>query len=448
MKRIVVIAREDRAQAEGGHAALLMTGQRHSVDQLTFELRLIDAPDDGQGSNERLVSPREPLASRLTDDGLEITIGPDITELPELVAGTAVEIIVRPLDVKGEFLWPDITPRARPKRRTVVARAPFREAQATVGPKDFAATAADRFLPEADAGSLAPVDTDLSGVPEIAGQTEVRAPVTPDRMPSPVAAARPGASHLEVAAVPAKVVATAAAQLPRAHVELPATDRPNPGQSGKVASSPLQAKSGRQWPALAAAAVAGALALPGLLFLANGGRLPAWIGGLQRETVGATARTGKSANSPAASEIFDLLAPEPRSPAGLDAGGVSADRALALAAQSLQGAAGQRDTAEGAFWLQRYLAARLSDPLITRALTQLGSAHAEPSSGTPDYAKAHRSWQLAGAYGDPVALCFLATLHANGLGVPADRTVAHRWHSAAMAAGGCGEPVPGTPAKP
>jgi TPR repeat protein len=175
------------------------------------------------------------------------------------------------------------------------------------------------------------------------------------------------------------------------------------------------------------------------IWLAAGERLQQWLGVM---VIGAkVSQPAPPAPAPALPggspvDLYDLLVPGARSPSGIDAAGVSADRALALASESLQGSE-RRNTVEGAFWLRRYLAERIGSPVTARALTQLGSALAEPSAGAPDYARAHRAWQMAAAYGDPVAMCFLAALHASGLGVPADKAAAERWQAAAQAAGGC-----------
>lgn len=429
MKPIVVMAFEDRSRPEGGHATLLLADVKRRPEPLRFELRLIDQSDPGDGTPSRLVRDHEAISSRLNAEGLEITIGPDITELPELTAGTAVEIEVPSLDVKGEFLWPDIAMRVRPKRRTVIARAPVREllqsqqhppevvaaldAEVPVGPIAVAATAADF---EKASSASRPVSPIVHGISATTATTATTGGLASTQTPSaPARRAPPSASA-------APHPRSAAASVPAAPL-----------------ASPLPA---RTWPRFAAAIIASVLAIQAALYFALGGQIPAWLGRLPNEASAGPSGGAKSdvaAQAPS-TEIFDLLAPGTRSPSGVEARSVTVERAVALAAGNLQGVASQRNTAEGIFWLQHYLAGRLGDPQVVRALTQLGSAHAEPSSGPPDYAKAQRLWQIAGAFGDPIALCFLATLHSNGLGVPIDRALAARWHAAAISAGGCGAP--------
>ena len=125
------------------------------------------------------------------------------------------------------------------------------------------------------------------------------------------------------------------------------------------------------------------------------------------------------------------------SPRGLQARGVAPAKALETASGLLQATGAARDTDEAAFWLKRYLGQSIGEERSLRALTQLGSAYAEPSSAAADFVKARQLWEIAGAAGDPVALCFLGTLQEHGLGVPQSRTGAYRWYERAKQAGGC-----------
>ncbi len=51
--------------------------------------------------------------------------------------------------------------------------------------------------------------------------------------------------------------------------------------------------------------------------------------------------------------------------------------------------------------------------------------------------KARLLWELAGAAGDPVAMCFLGLLHENGLGSAPDKRTALQWYERSKLAGGC-----------
>ena len=134
--------------------------------------------------------------------------------------------------------------------------------------------------------------------------------------------------------------------------------------------------------------------------------------------------------------IYDALARGPVSPRGVAAEGVSPARALERAHALLHGGSERRDTEEGIYWLKHHLAASVGTERSGIVLTQLGSAYAEPSSGPPEFGRARAVWELAAAFGDPVAMCFLAVIHERGLGVGTNTAIAKAWLSRAEAAGG------------
>ena len=79
------------------------------------------------------------------------------------------------------------------------------------------------------------------------------------------------------------------------------------------------------------------------------------------------------------------------------------------------------------YWLKRYVLATAGAVHSRIVLPPLGSVYASPVDGKRDLARAIVAWELAGALGDTVALCFLATLHEQGLGVAADNATAEPW---------------------
>jgi TPR repeat protein len=132
-----------------------------------------------------------------------------------------------------------------------------------------------------------------------------------------------------------------------------------------------------------------------------------------------------------------LLAASDRSPRGRSTADVGFAAALTLADRHLHGDDQPRDQPEASFWLRHALSLQLDTETTRWALTQLGTLHAAPEVGQPDYAKARLLWELAGALGDPVALCFNAALHEYGLGLPKQRDRAHGLYARAREAGGC-----------
>lgn len=131
----------------------------------------------------------------------------------------------------------------------------------------------------------------------------------------------------------------------------------------------------------------------------------------------------------------------PTSPRGGTVAGVNPTRALERAELHLADG-GDRDTAEGAFWLRIYLAATSGESLHVRALTQLGQAHAAPTSGSPDHTLARQHWELAAAMGDANAMCLLSALYTNGRGVTADAVTARHWLERARRIADCPEQQP------
>lgn len=135
--------------------------------------------------------------------------------------------------------------------------------------------------------------------------------------------------------------------------------------------------------------------------------------------------------------LFDILSPGAVSPRGRAAAGVDRDAALALADTYIHGDAATVDLKEGEFWIRHAVGRLMADGRLKWALTQLGTVYAAPGETAPDFEKARLMWQLSGALGDAVALCFLGNLHEYGLGVPASRDAALSWYERGRTAGGC-----------
>jgi hypothetical protein len=164
--------------------------------------------------------------------------------------------------------------------------------------------------------------------------------------------------------------------------------------------------------------------------------------GVTTASVAATAATAVLATpgtarslAEASVTLKDVFSLDKVSPRGRSAVDVDLTTALRLADEGLHGAATDRQ--ESAFWLRKSLSLVLNQDEVKWALTQLGSTYAAPASGPPDYTKARLIWEIAGSQGDPVALCFLGSLHEIGMGVQASKPTALGYFNAAKAAGGC-----------
>ena len=176
----------------------------------------------------------------------------------------------------------------------------------------------------------------------------------------------------------------------------------------------------------AATAVAAVLVLQGLFWFGGG-----WHISSAASPAAAVSSPGMDGSS------YDLFAVGPVSPRGVQARDSNPTKALENAQAALMTPGAPRDSEEASYWLRRYITSAGSDERTRRVLTQLGTTFADTANHLAEYGKARQVWELASAFGDPVAMCFLGTLHENGLGVASDRRVALQWYERAKTAGGC-----------
>ncbi len=516
MRKVSVHAYEDPGRPDGGHAVLLLHGITDAPKAPAFRLK----PGDASASSDASGWPQgelKPIASRITTEGLELQLGPEITESELLLPGTLVEIEVQSAGARGEFLWPNIAPVLRPKRRTVIVNGPKRKAAAAEAAKSEAETpdagsgdkkpepaVADTAAAQADAA--APLNA-KKPAPETAATPEpaVAAPAEPMAAPAPPAAEKPAAEAptkpaaalaKPARAAPAPVAgnlrgaapvsttapAPYAAAVRGAETSAPAamlrggriaapepqprtTARAEPdagfyphARDSRLADSRGAPPSASRRNANLAQALIGIVAMGAALFVLSressirtvapqpSGDAATTVALAPPQSAAVTERAstpgGDTAGTappapqaPAPHTLFDTLTVSAISPRGTSGAGVSPSRALENANAQLTGPS--RDADEAGFWLRRYITQTLGNDRTQRALTQLGSVYAEPASGTPDYVKARLLWEIAGASGDPVALCFLGLLSENGLGGPADKKAALTWYERSKQSGGC-----------
>lgn len=530
MRKVSVHAYEDPGRPEGGHAVVLLHGLTKAPNAPTFRLKPADA-STGADANGWPQGDLKPIASRITAEGLELQIGPEVTESELLLAGTLVEIEVQSAGARGEFLWPNIAPVLRPKRRTVIVNGPKRkspaasetaktdgetadagsgdgtpepEADVTTARAEPGASAA----PPAEAAVEAPPTAEASAAPaapspslldqlsaldDIANDAAPPVAGTPQPTPAkpPLAATVSAAAAIlrgaaPVSTTPAAPHGAGSSTLRGAAVSAPpATLRggqiaaPEPQPRGATAARPSRPESNpgfyphardsriaesRGNPAAAsrrnanlAQALIGIVAMGAALFVLSressirtvapqpAGDAATTVAlapppGAPAERAGTPASDTAGTASPvpqalARQSMYDTLAVGAISPRGASGASVSPSRALENANAQLTGPS--RDADEAGFWLRRYITQTLGNERTQRALTQLGSVYAEPSSGTPDYVKARLLWEIASASGDPVAMCFLGLLSENGLGGPADKKAALTWYERSKQSGGC-----------
>ncbi len=188
LRKVSVQAYEDPGHPEGGHAVLLLQGVTKAPPSPVFRLK----PGDAATAADAAGWPSgdlKPLGSRVTEDGLELQLGPEVTESELLLPGTLVEIEVAGADACGAFLWPNIAPMLRPKRRTVIVNGPKRKGQAAETDKDSskadAAKDAGKDAAKAGAGKSGPVVPEATGTPEAATKSDpgLISPAVPPAVP-------------------------------------------------------------------------------------------------------------------------------------------------------------------------------------------------------------------------------------------------------------------------
>lgn len=138
-----------------------------------------------------------------------------------------------------------------------------------------------------------------------------------------------------------------------------------------------------------------------------------------------------------ASPLFEALAAGNVSPRGVNAAGMPVAEIVARINAERQASGNGRISAEGEFWMRRYLLTQLGESSTARVLTQLGSIYAEGGRSAADYDKARRLWEMAAALGDGPAMCYLGQLSESGRGGVVDPRGALQWYERARSAGGC-----------
>jgi hypothetical protein len=140
--------------------------------------------------------------------------------------------------------------------------------------------------------------------------------------------------------------------------------------------------------------------------------------------------------------LYDALTTPDSSPRGTSAATIDPDTMVDEGAAFMKGSDGHpRDPKEGAYWLKRSIAPALDAAGKHRAwaISVLALSFAQsddPKAGLP---VARQLWEIAGAMGDPTALCNLGYLAENGTGgVKADKKKAVAWYEKAKAAGCAG----------
>jgi len=119
--KINVEAFADESRPRGGYAVILLRGISNIPPQPTIRLKPIDGGLDGPRHRAWIGEQIIPVATRLTEQGIQIVVGPEVVGNPHLLTGTPVMIEIPAANVRGEFVWPNVVPLALPRRRHMSA---------------------------------------------------------------------------------------------------------------------------------------------------------------------------------------------------------------------------------------------------------------------------------------------------------------------------------------
>jgi Sel1 repeat len=456
----------EAAQRDGGHAIIRIKGVADMPSNATFRIEPVDDDAAPGGLDGWPKGPLTPMEVRPIDGGYDLLVGPDVVDNANLRAGTPVAIVIDALKYRQELLWPNLTPTISPRRParvlTMTQSAAMTQAlrdaerrQAVVAqlskgvstveqlPSDPMRVMSGSAAASAVASAAASVISDGPGrAAGMAAAASLSALSTGrDRPPPPVAPLAMQATRLQkveqpVAADTSSAILTAATAAPVdvATVEPDARSYPIAVRDadGYIADYVARRRSN-------VSLVFGTLALMVASAAAGFAYKSSQIGGGDGSaiTTGAVVAAASDRVAVPPSTVFELFkAPEqPGVQSKLKE--IDRDASLSLADTLIHSAGSDRDLREAEALLKHGLALSLGDKSTLWALTQLGSLSAQPTTGEPDYQKARLLWEISGALGDPVAMCFLGELHEFGLGVPTNKQAARKWYLQAKQAGGC-----------
>ena len=405
MRKLNIEVQEESGRPGGGHAVIRLMGLQSLPDNVTYRIRPVDTALHSDGQGAWIESDRQPLATRITTEGAELVVGPEIVENPAFMPGTLAVIEVAKCGVRGEFLWPRIAPLVRPKRRHLITVKPQRAA-APEPASDIAFGEATDASSHIEPSAPTPVSTTDAAQPD-----DVTAiPDTSDPAPAGTTAEPDAALPVTEMSAATEAPASAAPIAPARTLEQTTPQRFAPPPVRPARTSGLNHT----------ATVLAGLGIIGLsLYMLSGKPAP----------------LPKPDKPVSLAALLSTGGPQTVT-AGTSSSALS--KLLEDADARLHGPETARNKTEAAGLLRRYLATTLGDERTLWALTQLGSVYAEPPTGNaPDYANARRLWELSGSLGDPVAMCFVAALREHGLGVQPDKTAALDWYRQSKAAGGC-----------
>ena len=494
MSAVTVEVVQDARFPHGGHAVIRLHGLWLLPPQAKFR---IDPVDDAlpDGTSDWPSGERVPKETRVTSRGVEILVGPDIVDAGALQPGTPVTISIPSASISADLRWPNLPVSSAPRRGQVIMsaaelRAEIATAERQRREREQAAADAEaerlaRLQAEAQADKLRRERSDAASLSslQLRGGETMYKDDKPAQVGGMTSGSAGGSTSTWLTGIGSSPPPLKASLAPTSTIEVTIEDpiaaarnsdgslRLTPTTGNSIVTRDTLGDAGPELLPLGGGSKhyqrrqmvsfgVGFLAAAGLSWLFWNGirselRKPGATDVLAAKSQGqgitaasvaatttatvATAALAAPSTARAAAEasvtLKDVFSLDKVSPRGRSAVDVDLTNALRLADEGLHGAAADRH--ESAFWLRKSLALVLSQDEVKWALTQLGSTYAAPASGPADYTKARLIWEIAAAQGDPVAFCFLGSVHENGLGVAATKATALGYFNSAKAAGGC-----------
>ncbi len=440
--QVAVVA--DETAPAAGTAVVRIAGLKAWPENATLRILPIDeqaVPPNSEGWPWEAI---RPVRVTVTEEGVDVVLGPDVVNSTRLLPGTPITIKVGAANLEVEARWPSVAPMT--KRRTgavAMSAAQLLSAKAERERQEKAAAARRQELAElaAKAARDAAEEAQLSRTQTAAPASAVRGTPLRNAETSQLARLLPMRRAEARTAEPHPAMPTPAAAEPKL------APMPNSlGQLAKFGAVPasnvvalptfMPAMSRQQTWGLrgfAAGLATMAVLIAAAFMLAPPSWLPPGISGATMAGAG-QAQIGVLDLK----NVFkDLGATGTLSPRNRSAVNVDVATALSLADHNLRGQRNEGETAEAEFWLKRALASSLGGQDVGWALTQLGTIYATAGSPHHSYLKAHTIWELAAAQGDPVAHCFLGALYEHGLGVAQNKKTAREHYLTADALGAC-----------
>jgi hypothetical protein len=422
----------DHTAINGGRAVIKLSGIFYLPTDVTYRIDPVDSrikadTDPGWPGGER-----RPNHTRIAADGIELVLGPDVVDAKMLAPGTPVRVAIAAAAIETELRWPDI-PRSNARTRHPKLLPPPPPRRSLSGQTETDGAPAARKLPGQDGHASertragTPSDELASILDELRDQKSASSGGMPTGKPH-TAHSKPKAGWDDDAE--------------------PFDENPYVNVQVPIGRSARRSRPSLVKPFVIGLLVAGVTSTAGWFAFHNEfenyvQKIAATR--LAEEKAVASAATVQPLPPPSTAQvrgavpepnpIAEISSPEMKSPSGRSAQGVTADEALTLADRHLGST--PPDQAEARYWLRIALARTLGSRQMTWGLTQLGTLYAARENGEKGYAKARTLWQIAGAQGDPVALCFLARMHEQGLGAPANPRRASELYAQATRLGGC-----------